>query len=201
MRSGRRALWKCRAVDAGGKLSSRVTGNPSSTSSFPPSPTALGNRSLRDFHIPTAPTTFSSPTTNPNGSRPKGARPSPIKGGFQQAQRSLISGSFLNWGNGPLPSKSLRERATPAVESTPQAIPKLCPLHVARSRRNPLQTARKHPIVAAHRYASDGPLRGVVVDLQPPVFAVAGQRRPVLQRVARRLARRTLRQHLRLNLH
>jgi hypothetical protein len=53
-----RALWKCRAVDAGGKLSSRVRGSPSSTSSFPPSPTALGNRQRRDFHIPTAPTVF-----------------------------------------------------------------------------------------------------------------------------------------------
>jgi hypothetical protein len=29
------ALWKCRAVDAGGKRSSRVAGHPSSTSRFP----------------------------------------------------------------------------------------------------------------------------------------------------------------------
>jgi hypothetical protein len=36
-----------------------LRGDPSSTSSFPPSPTALGNRKRRDFPISTAPTIFS----------------------------------------------------------------------------------------------------------------------------------------------
>src|SRR5262249_18933142 len=41
-----------------------------SASSFPPLPTALGNRNLRDFHIPTAPTMISLLPTN--GSLPLG---------------------------------------------------------------------------------------------------------------------------------
>ncbi len=51
-RCGNAGQWS-----GGGKLSSRVMGRPSSTSSFPPPPPALGNRQRRDFHIPTAPAT------------------------------------------------------------------------------------------------------------------------------------------------
>src|SRR5579871_2192599 len=56
------------------------------------------------------------------------------------------------------------------------------------------------PVVSADCYTADCPLRGVIIDRQVPVLAVAGQSGPVLQRVAHCPSRRTLRQHFRLDL-
>jgi hypothetical protein len=46
--------------------------------------------------------------------------------------------------------------------------------------------AKEHPVVAADSHTADGALGSVVIDLQISVLAVAGQRRPVLEGVARR---------------
>ena len=46
-----------------------------------------------------------------------------------------------------------------------------------------LVAAKEHPVIAADRHTADGALGGVVVDLQVPVFGVAGERRPVLEGV------------------
>ena len=60
------ALWKCRSVGAGGKLSSRGYGHSGSTSSFPPSPTALGNRLLAIPTFPQRRRRFPLPLANQN---------------------------------------------------------------------------------------------------------------------------------------
>ena len=49
-----------------------------------------------------------------------------------------------------------------------------------------LVATKECPIVAADSYTADRALRGIVVDGQVSVLAVAGQRLPVLQRVAHR---------------
>lgn len=54
-------------------------GKPSSTSSFPPSPTALGNRQRRDFHIPTAPTVCRDDKTKTTRLSPFGRLPNQIQ--------------------------------------------------------------------------------------------------------------------------
>src|SRR5215510_11431275 len=61
-------------------------------------------------------------------------------------------------------------------------------------------TAEEDPVVASHRYTTDIALGGIVIDAQISVFAVARQRRPVLQAIAHRASRRTLRQYFLLDL-
>src|ERR1700693_2712945 len=53
-----------------------------------------------------------------------------------------------------------------------------------RGRSTALVAAKEQPVVAAYRHAADRALGGVIVDLQISVLTVAGQRCPVLQRVA-----------------
>src|SRR5512144_3318014 len=53
------ALWKCRSVDAGGKLSSRGKGTAWLDVEFPIVAHRPWKSQMRDFHIPTAPTMFS----------------------------------------------------------------------------------------------------------------------------------------------
>src|SRR5579859_4004396 len=68
-----------------------------------------------------------------------------------------------------------------------------------RPRRAALVAAKEHPVVAAYRHAADRALGGVIVDLQTSVLTVAGQRCPVLQRVAHRPPRWAFRQDFPLN--
>src|SRR5207244_9060766 len=58
----------------------------------------------------------------------------------------------------------------------------------------------EYPVVAADGDTANSAFGGVVVDLQVSVLRVAGQRRPVLQGIARRPPLRALRQHFRLDL-
>ena len=55
-----------------------------------------------------------------------------------------------------------------------------------RRRHAALVAAKEQPLVAAYRHAADRALGGIIVDLQTSVLTVAGQRCPVLQRVAHR---------------
>src|SRR6266566_2012228 len=54
-----------------------------------------------------------------------------------------------------------------------------------RGRSAALVAAKEQLVVAAYRHAADRALGGIIVDLQTSVLTVAGQRCPVLQRVAR----------------
>src|ERR1700674_4441891 len=69
-----------------------------------------------------------------------------------------------------------------------------------RSRFAALVAAEEHPVIASNRHAADIALGGIIIDAQIAVFAVAIQRRPVLQGITHRTPLRTLRQYLRLDL-
>ena len=61
-------------------------------------------------------------------------------------------------------------------------------------------TAKKHPVAATHRQATNAALRACVVDFQIAVFGVAVQRCPVFESVAHGASLRALGQHFSLNL-
>src|SRR5689334_9421552 len=61
--------------------------------------------------------------------------------------------------------------------------------------------AKEDPIVATNRHTADHAFRGVVVDPDISILAVACQGRPVFQGIAHRPPFWTLRQHCRLDFH
>ena len=55
-----------------------------------------------------------------------------------------------------------------------------------------LVAAKEGPIATTNRHTADGSFGGIIVDFQVPIFTVAGQRIPILQRVTYGTALRLL---------
>jgi hypothetical protein len=102
---GRRALWKCRAVDAGGKTLVLRYGQSQLDIEFPAAAHRLGNRQRRDFPIPTAPTIFlflqnQSPAFRrkaPMKREHSASKTMPFSGSSRIGMKVSFQGSFLNW--------------------------------------------------------------------------------------------------------
>jgi hypothetical protein len=103
--SDRPVLWKCRAVDAGGKPSSRVTGRSRLDIEFPPvAHRPWKSQTARFPHFHRTGDFLSLP--HPNGSRPSGARANTDERRLRSAERTLIFGLIPHW-NGPRLRRSM----------------------------------------------------------------------------------------------
>jgi hypothetical protein len=86
----------CRAVDAGGKPSSRVTGRSQLDIEFPPvAHRPWKSQTARFPHFHSTDDFLSLP--HPNGSRPSGARANTDERRLPSAERTLIFGLIPHW--------------------------------------------------------------------------------------------------------